>query len=182
VSEWKIARKGSACARCERAFAPEEPFVSAIYLAPIPEGGGEGFVREDRCPTCFEAEEREPFSRWTTRLPPAKEKQPLLDMGLAREFLLRLVREDDPSRRNLACILTLLLLRKRKVKLRGQRSEGEATILEVSVPTDEAEAEIEVESRDLSDEETAEITAELSRLFGLGGPDSPSEPTGQTQP
>ena len=164
MSDWKFARKGSACARCERAFVAREPFVSAIYLAPPDAESAERFVREDRCPGCFETDDREPFSRWTTRLPSETGKKPILDLGLAHEFLVRLVREDDPERRNIAYILTLLLLRKRKVKLRGQRVEGGITVMQVTVPSESGEAEIEIQARELSSPETEEITAEITTM------------------
>lgn len=170
MSEWKIARKGRSCGLCDREFAADEPFVSAIFL----EGGDEEtgsavFSRLDACPACFEREEREPFSRWTTRIPPKAEKKPLLDLGLAREFLLRLVKEEDPAHAKIALVLTLLLLRKRRVKVTGEKDVDGVRVMEIVVPGEEGDVAARVPAPEVSPEEAAEITEELGRLFGLGG-------------
>ena len=169
MSEWKIARKGKACGRCEHVFPAGEDFVSAIYLE-SGEGDEEGaaFSRLDACETCFAAEEREPFSRWVTRIPPKEEKRPPLDLGLAKEFLLRLLKERDPAHEKIALVLTLLLLRKRKLKLRGERGDGGVRAMELTIPTEAGEMDVTVPAPDVAPEEAAEITAELGRLFGLG--------------
>jgi hypothetical protein len=164
-------------------FAPGDEFVSAIYEAGAagPDGSDpcdaddevRSFERLDTCPSCFEKVERPAFSRWLTRLPLDAAKQPLLDLDMARDFLVRLCREANPERRGLIYVLALLLLRKRRVKLEGQRTvtEGEATttLMDLTVKTgeaDEVEA-ITVPVCELSEEETAEIERELGRLFGL---------------
>jgi len=165
VSDWKIDRKGTRCGACDREFEAGETFVSAIWRREEGE-----FERRDACPACFDAEEGEPFSRWVTRRPPETRKGPLLDLSLAREFLFRLVKEDEPERRSVAFVLALLLLRKRRLKLLAQRREGDRSVLSLRAPGGDGE-EIEVSAPDPGPEETAEITAELSRLFGLGGDD-----------
>ncbi len=167
MSDWKIDRKGTQCGACGKEFAAGETFVSAIWLREPPTDEG-AFERKDACPACFEAEEREPFSRWVTRLPPEKPKGPLLDLGLAREFLLRLVAEADPERRNVTYVLALLLLRKRRLKLLEQRREGDLAIMTLRVTGTDEGKEFEVPAPEPTAEETEEITAELSRLFGLG--------------
>ena len=64
MSDWKFARKGSACAACETLFEEGATFVSAIYENP-PDAEA-AFDRIDTCQDCFEKEEREAFSRWVT--------------------------------------------------------------------------------------------------------------------
>jgi len=165
VSDWKFARKGTACAGCEKAFTAGETFVSAIYL-----GEGEPFERRDLHLACFEAVEGEPYSRWVTTIPEKKTKKPLLDLGLAMEFLLRLVREADPERKKVALVLALLLLRKRRLKFRGERVDEEAgRVMDLAVPRKPDDEEFTLPAPELEDSETEEITAELGRLFGLGG-------------
>ena len=167
MSDFKIARKGTACAACGKEFAPAERFVSAIYQA---EGGAEDrFERRDLHLPCFEAEDRTPYSRWVTAIPEKKEKKPLLDLGLAREFLVRLVREADPEKRKVALVLALLLLRKRRLKLVGERGSDEGPVMDLVIPTPTEDVEVALPAPELSDDETDEITAELGRLFGLGG-------------
>jgi hypothetical protein len=179
-SKFRIGRKGVGCGVCERVFAPGDEFISAIYEAVAagegasqeePEDEVRAFERLDTCPGCFEKVERPAYSHWLTSFPLDEAKQPLLDLGMARDFLVRLCREENPERQGLVYILTLLLLRKRRVKLLTQRvdPETEATVMDCTVKTGEAEEieEISVPVCELSEEETKEIEAELGRLFGL---------------
>ena len=173
MSDWKFARKGSACAACETLFEEGATFVSAIYENP-PDAEA-AFDRIDTCPDCFEKEEREPFSRWVTTHPKKEADQPILDMRMARDFLLRLAREDNPERHTLMFILALLLMRKRKVKLIEQRVEGDRPVMEFLLPLAEGEETIVIPSVHPTEEETDEIELELGRLFGLIPPASTSE-------
>ena len=93
------------------------------------------FVRRDLHTTCFEAVEEEAYSRWVTAIPEKKEKKPPLDLGLAKEFLLRLAKEADPEKHKVALVLALLLLRKRRVKLLGERGtdDGER-VMDLVIP------------------------------------------------
>jgi hypothetical protein len=165
VNDWKIARKGSACAGCQAEFRPGTVFISAIYES---EPGAEStFDRVDTCPECFEKEERAPFSRWFTTHPKKVTDQPLLDLDMARDFLLRLAREGNPERHTLMFILALLLMRKRKVKLVEQRTEGDRPVMEFLLPLADGEETIVIPSVHPSEEETGGIEKELGRLFGL---------------
>jgi len=164
VSDWKIARKSTACAACEKAFAPGESFVSAIYL-----GEGEHFERRDLHLDCFGEAADEPYSRWVTAIPEKKEKKPLLDLGLAKEFLLRLVKDADPEKRKVALVLALLLLRKRRLKFVGERGSADGPIMDLVIPTKTEDVAVALPAPELKSDETEEITAELGRLFGLGG-------------
>ena len=171
MSDWRIARKGTACGVCKRAFPAEETFVSVIFENQPSEDPEErpadAFERLDACPACFETVERAPFSRWTTKIPDDAARQPILDLGMARDFLVRLAREGNPERENLMFILSLLLLRKRKVKLTGRRVEDETDLMDLVVKTEDGEEEITVPSRTLSEDETKDLEEELGRLFGL---------------
>ena len=96
MSDWKIARKGTACDTCEKVFAPGETFVSAIWLDEDAQ-----FKRRDLHPACFEAVEAEAYSRWVTAIPEKKEKKPPWDVAGAEaagiEPLL-IVREESYSK------------------------------------------------------------------------------------
>ena len=175
MSKFRIGRKGAGCGVCAREFAPGDEFISAIYEASSetvdPAGEDEvlTFERLDTCPGCFEQVEKPAFSHWLTSFPEDEAAKPLLDLGMARDFLVRLCREGNPERQGLVYILTLLLLRKRRVKLVTERVEGEVTVMDLTVKTgdcDEVE-EIAVPVCELSEEETTEIESELGRLFGL---------------
>ena len=163
MSDWKIARKASACGACEKVFETGEAFVSAIWL-----GEDAQFVRRDLHVPCFDAVEEEAYSRWVTAIPEKKEKKPPLDLGLAQEFLLRLVKEADPEKRKVALVLALLLLRKRRLKLLGERGTDDGRVMDLVVPAKTGDLELCLPAPELEDSEAEEITAELGRLFGLG--------------
>ena len=167
MSDWKIAKKGAGCSVCSKDFPVGEEFVSAIF--PMPEDAPGMFERIDACEACFAGLEREPYSRWTTRRPAETSKDPILDLMLAREFLVRLAREGDPERGGLLFLLALLLVRKRRIKLLGERHEEGGPMMDFLVKTEEGEVEVAVPARDLSPEEQSELEGELARLFGLGG-------------
>ena len=175
MSDFKIARKGAGCRICQREFAPGDEFISAIYEAESESPGRavedevRAFERVDTCPGCFEKVEDPAFSHWLTRRPTDEVKKPILDLGMARDFLVRLCREENAERQGLTYILTLLLLRKRRVKLVTQRVENEVTVMDLTVKTGEGDEveEITVPVTDLTEEETTEIESELGRLFGL---------------
>ncbi len=175
MSRFRIGRKGVACGVCDREFAPGDEFVSAIFEVdaeganPADEDETRTFERLDACPGCFEKIEKPAYSHWLTSLPVDEAKQPLLDLTMARDFLVRLCREDNPERQALVYILTLLLLRKRRVKLVTERVENEVTVMDLTVKTGEGDEieEITVPVCELSEEETTEIESELGRLFGL---------------
>ncbi len=177
MSKFRIAHKGACCGICRREFALGDEFISAIYEVESDGAGrtGEGedevraFERVDTCPGCFEKVEAPAFSHWLTRRPTDEVKKPLLDLGMARDFLVRLCREGNSERQGLTYILTLLLLRKRRVKLITQRVENEVTVMDLTVKTGEGDEveEITVPVTELTEEETTEIESELGRLFGL---------------
>lgn len=167
MSDFKIAKKGAGCAVCGREFPVGEDFVSAIFELPDEAEGM--FERVDACAGCFAGLERAPYSRWTTRKPAETSKEPVLDLSLAREFLVRLAREGNPERGGLLYLLALLLLRKRRIKLLGERQGEGGPLMDFAVRTEDAEVEVAVSARDLSPEEQADLEGELARLFGLGG-------------
>jgi hypothetical protein len=177
ADEWKITRKGTACDACEKVFAPGETFVSAIWLDQDAQ-----FERRDLHPACFEAVPEEAYSRWVTAIPEKKEKKPPLDLGLAKEFLLRLVKEADPEKHKVALVLALLLLRKRRVKLLGERGTDEGRVMDLVIPAKSGDLEVPLPAPDLEDSETDEITAQLGRLFGLGEPEGDDDPDGEAPP
>src|SRR5689334_23682838 len=109
---FKIGRRGGVCAACGKALAPGASVSSALYRAPA--GGDAAFERKDFCAACFEnvGRQGDPFSWWTAPVPQPQEKKAVFDIGVAREFLHRLLKEDAPERASLRYLLALLLMRK----------------------------------------------------------------------
>jgi len=159
---WAFGRRGAACAGCTGEFAPGAEVVSAIYAS------GETFERRDWCGPCFQdaARRGSPFSWWSGVVPEPEKKKAVFDLGVAKEFLQRLLREGDPSRESLRYLLTLLLLRNRVVVLVGQERGETGDVLTIRVPPDEDTLH-EIPCPELDEAETERLRDELGRLFEL---------------
>lgn len=163
--DFKIGRRGAACSSCSVALVPGATVSSALFKETAPDGGS--FVRRDFCATCFGDDGRRgtPFSWWTAVLPPAVEKKAVFDLGVAREFLLRLLREDAPERASLRYLLVLLLMRKKAVKVTDQFVREGTERMVLSVPPDEQS--FEVPCLPIDEAEAAKLREDLGRLFAL---------------
>lgn len=160
--EWKIGRRGAGCAGCAQPFAPGGEAVSAIY------DGAQGFERRDYCGPCFQAPEKRgsPFSWWSAVVPEPEKKKAVFDLGVAKEFLQRLLREQDPERDSLRYLLTLMLLRKKSVVLLGQETGAAGEVMTIRVPPDEENVH-QVRVVELDQAETERLRDELGRLFQI---------------
>lgn len=180
---WRFGRRGSGCAACAAAFVPGKEAVSAIYEAgAAPDSAGAsaqptgtqdaapagGFERRDFCGPCFQDAQRRggPFSWWSAVVPEPEKRKAVFDLGVAREFFQRLLRDDDPARASLRYLLALMLLRKRAVVLVGQEAVDGADVMTVRVPPDD-ESVHEVRCVELDQAETERLRDELGRLFDM---------------
>jgi hypothetical protein len=84
---------------------------------------------------------------------------------VAKEFLLRLLREDAPERASLRHLLVLLLLRKKAVKVVDQFVRDGTDVMVLGVPPDEQV--FEVPCLDIDEAEAEKLREELGRLFAL---------------
>lgn len=159
---WRFGRRGAACAVCGSAFAPGAEAVSAIYQSEA------GFDRRDFCGACFQdaGKRGSPFSWWSAAVPEPEKAKAVFDLGVAREFLQRLLLDSDPARASLRYLLALLLMRKRAVVLVGQEMTERGDVLTVRVPPDD-ETMHEIVAVDLDEAETERLRDELGRLFQL---------------
>jgi hypothetical protein len=163
--DFRIGRRGGVCSACAAALTPGAPASSALYEAPA--AGESGFERRDFCAACFEdpAKRGAPFSWWTAVVPVPETKKAVFDTGVAKEFLVRLLREDAAERASLRYLLVLLLLRKRIVKVADQFVRDGAELMVLSVPPDETV--YEVPCLDIDEAEATKLRDELGRLFAL---------------
>lgn len=163
--DFKIGRRGGVCGACGALLAPGSRASSALYRAEP--GGQTSFVRRDFCGACFDdaGKRGEPFSWWTALVPQPVEKKAVFDVGVAREFLLRLLKEDAAERASLRYLLALLLMRKKGVKISDQFMRDGVEVMVVSVPPDEAVFEIPCLAID--EAEAGKLRDELGRLFAL---------------
>ena len=160
--EWRIGRRGGRCAACDTAFAPGIEAVSALYA-------GEGaFTRSDFCVACFQdaAKRGSPFSWWSAPVPEPEAKKAVFDLGVAREFLMRLLAENDPAQASLRYLLVLMLMRKRAVHLQGQTTDARGEVMAITVPPDD-DTTYEVVAAEIDEAEAERLREQLGRLFQL---------------
>ena len=162
-SDFHIGRRGAVCAACAAALAPGVRVSSAIFRAE----GEHPFARRDYCAACFAdaAKHVQAFSWWTAVIPAPEVRKAVFDTGVAKEFLLRLLKEDAPERASLRYLLTLLLLRKKHVKVTDQFQRDGADVMVLAVPPDESV--FEVPCLEIDEAEAAKLRDELGRLFAL---------------
>ena len=167
MAVWKIARAGRVSSVTGTPFPPDTEIVTALFGEEAETSDdkvrGGGFVRRDFLPEEAGADRLVgSFCVWKTRTPPEKPaSQRPLDLDLAREFLERLLRENDPTRHGVAMALALILVRKRRLTLVEQTDD----LLRVRWPREEAA--FEVPAPVLTDAEAETLQQELLRLFDL---------------
>lgn len=129
MSVWKVARLSRVSSLTGEPFPPDTEVVAALFGEEEDVGEdkvrGSGFVRKDYLASEVTDEMLAgAFCVWHTRTAspdPAEEKR--LDLGMAREFLERLLREKDPERGPVMMTLALLLVRKRRLHLIDQKQD-----------------------------------------------------------
>jgi hypothetical protein len=168
MAVWKVARLGRVSSVTGAAFPPDAAVVCALYGEEEETGEdkvkGTGFVRRDFLEAEATPERLEgAFCVWRTRTPPEKppSQQPL-DLGMAREFLTRLLAEGAEERAPVGLALALLLIRKRRLRLVRQ---GDAW-LEAAWPREKET--FRVPAPTLGEAETEALEQEIRRLFDLG--------------
>lgn len=167
MAVWRISKLGRVSSLTGEPFPPDTMVVTALFGEEEDAGEdkvrGTGFTRRDY----LEAEATEErlagaFCVWRTRTPPEvpASARPL-DLGMAREFLERLLGEATEERAPVAMALALLLLRKRRLRLVGQ---GDGW-LEVCWPGEKKT--VRIPAPDLTEAETEALEQEIKRLFDL---------------
>jgi hypothetical protein len=166
ASGWKTGHRGGGCASCGGAFAPGTIVVSSLYE--VPDDDAVPFDRRDHCGTCFDgdADTGSPFSWWRSEVPQPEDKKAAFDLGVAREFLVRLLGESDPERASLRYLLALLLMRKRIVRVVEHFTDERGEMMSVRLPPDEAVHEIACP--EIDEDETLALRDQLGKLFDLG--------------
>ncbi len=167
MAVWKVQRLGRVSAASGDSFPPDTEIVTALFGDEEEQGEdrvrGGTFVRRDFL-VAEATEERlqGAFCSWHTRTPPAKaEPERRFDLGMATEFLRRLLAEGRDDRAPVCLTLALLLARKRRITIVDQDAEtltcrwpGEKETFPVPAPPI-AEAEAETLQQD------------MMRLFGF---------------
>ena len=172
MAVWKVQRLGRVSSLTGEPFPPDTDIITALFGEEEEVGEdrvrGSGFLRKDFLVS--EATDEllaGSFCRWKTRTAPAKaEEEKRFDLGMAKEFLQRLLAEKRDDRAPVCLTLALLLARKRRLAIEDQDAEsltcrwtGEKETFTVPAPViSEAEAEV--------------LQQDIMRLFGFEVPEA----------
>ena len=184
MAVWKVQRLGRVSSLTGEPFPPDPEIVTALFGEEEEVGEdrvrGSSFVRRDFLASEATDERLEgSFCRWRTRTAPEKaEEEKRFDLGMAQEFLQRLLAEGREDRAPVCLTLALLLARKRRLAIEDQdastltcRWTGEKETFVVPAPVvSEAEAEV--------------LQQDMMRLFGFetGAPAAGAPAEGEAAP
>jgi len=157
ADSWNYNKRTLVCEKCEISFADGAVFFSLLRF------DEEKLVRGDWCPRCFNARQVEDdlvYWRATHRL----DKAPIrLDFDLLLGVLEPLSCDQRDSRRDLAFLLSLLLVRHRKLRLAGVKRRKEVEFLELRKVRSTTTFEVEV--RELDEDRRSRLTSVLTDLM-----------------
>ena len=174
MAVWKLKRLARVSALSGEPFPPDSEVVTALFGEEEEETEdrvkGSGFVRKD-----FLASEATDellagaWCTWRTRTPPAKDDGPKrFDLGMAREFLQRLLAEGREDRAAVCLTLALLLARKRRLIVTDQ----DADTLTARWPKEKET--FTVPAPQVSEAEAETLQQDLMRLFDMEVVESPA--------
>jgi len=167
MAVWKLQRLARASALTGEPFPPDTEIVTALFGEDEEAGEdrvrGGGFVRKD-----FLEAEATPellagaFCVWRTRTPAPREDGPRrFDLGMAREFLERLLREQREEHAAVCLTLALLLARKRRLVV----TDHGAHTLTAHWPR--SKDTFEIPAPQVSEAEAETLQQDLMRLFDV---------------
>ncbi|MDJ0521609.1 MAG: hypothetical protein QNJ90_05980 [Planctomycetota bacterium] len=174
MAVWKLQRLARKSALTGEPFPPDSEVVTALFGEEEEETEdrvkGSGFVRKD-----FLASEATDellagaWCTWRTRTAPAKDDGPKrFDLGMAREFLQRLLAEGREDRAAVCLTLALLLARKRRLIVTDQ----DADTLTARWPKEKDT--FTVPAPQVSEAEAETLQQDLMRLFDMEVVESPA--------
>ncbi len=167
MAVWKLKRLARVSAATGEPFPAETEVVTALFGEEEEAGEdrvrGSAFVRKDFLPEEATAERLAgAFCTWHTRTAPAKAaEERRFDLGMAREFLERLLREAREDRAAVCLTLALLLARKRRLTI----VEHGAETLTAHWP--KTKDLFEIPAPIVSEAEAETLQQDLMRLFAM---------------
>ncbi len=176
MAVWKLQKLGRVSSATGEPFPPDVEIVTALFGDEEETGEdkvrGAGFLRRDYLAEEATEERLEgAFCVWRTRTPPAKtEEERRFDLGMAREFLERLLNEKNPEREAVCMTLALLLARKRRLVIVEQ---AEASI-KVRWPRETKL--FDIPAPQVTDADAEVLQRDLMKLFGMEIEEPTEEP------
>lgn len=157
--EYQIQPNTRRCTATGRELKAGERYYTALL-----EESGQ-FVRQDFCTEAWQGPPPHAFSYWRGSVPLANEAaKPRFDDDLLEECFQRLEGQPEPSRVNFRYVVALLLIRRKRLRFEQTVEQDGVEQLEVcSVRTG---ARTLVVNPQLTDEQIAEVQAEVFRVLG----------------
>lgn len=156
--EWYVNKGSKVCVLCERTFAEEEVYLSALY------DEKNAFTRKDFCVECWDKKGNgNIFSYWKTKVPKKPQTvQRYANIDVFYDLFNKLENENDASRVNFRYVLSLYLMRKKILKLKtSHKSNGNDYLVLHNVKEGK---DTEVLKPQLSKEEVLAVTDEIGKL------------------
>ncbi len=157
AGSWRLHQRQGACGACIHEFQPGEDVFSLLRMEE------QELARVDLCGGCFDARDEEAdLVFWRTRHREA-EGPVRVDFDLLLGALDRLAQSEKDDRRDLAYLLSLLLVRHRKLRLeRVEMRKGREILVLRRV---RSQRRFQVESRELDEERRQALSADLADLL-----------------
>lgn len=159
MTEWEIKRSSNGCLLCNKGFAEDEEYYSALF------DDNNTFIRKDFCIPCWNnGKENAPFSFWKTKMP-KKDKpiQTFVNTNILLDMFMKLEGNIESHQRNLRYVLALYLIRKKVFRIKSFKRQNEEEIITLSYPKEDRE--FDVFNPNLRKEEIEAITSEMSQLL-----------------
>jgi len=177
--EWKgITGAAEACVECRKGFTPGDELTSALYQE------GDGFVRRDLCPSCWEARSSgDHFSFWRRVVPEPEDeearKKRRLEAMLNPIVLFDIFKETadhpDAARRRFRFVLALMLMRRKKLRFisigKRKMADGEQDVLMLKQAGRGARLTFDVVDVKMGEEEMIAAQDEVEKVLAMGGVD-----------
>jgi hypothetical protein len=157
--EWYINKGARACVLCDKTFAEEEAYLSALY------DENNTFTRKDFCAECWDKkEDGNIFSFWKTKVPKKPETvQRYAKIDVFYDLFNKLENETELSRVNFRYVLSLYLMRKKALKLMTtHKSNGNEYLVLHNVKEGR---DTEVFKPQLNKEQMLAVTEEIGKLI-----------------
>jgi hypothetical protein len=191
--EWKsIAGASEACVECRKGFTPGDELTSALYQE------GDGFVRRDFCPSCWEARAGgdvelpsdgadgrggDHFSFWRRVVPEPEDEEArkkrrleaMLNPIVLFDIFKEMADHPDAARRRFRFVLALMLMRRKKLRFisigKRKMADGEQDVLMLKQAGRGARLTFDVVDVKMGEEEMIAAQDEVEKVLAMGGVD-----------
>ena len=179
-----------ACSECRKPFTPGDELTSVLYQ------DGDGFVRRDFCPSCWEARagrDDDPpstgaegrggdhFSFWRRVVPEPEDEEArkkrrleaMLNPIVLFDIFKEMADHPDAARRRFRFVLALMLMRRKKLRFisigKRKMADGEQDVLVLKQAGRGARLTFDVVDVRMGEEEMIAAQDEVAKVLAMGG-------------